>query len=143
MTLLRALVLVTLGVFAGLPAGARLGRRATVEYVVAFHRDRTEKDLRSILKTLAHLRNGDSEQTIQHLEAALDSQLTTLPQSPPWPELPGLLRHAYTLGKAYRTAYPPAEPNSDLDRVLAVIPFPEQRNLPPELSDALEAPARQ
>ncbi len=66
-------------------------------------------------------------------------KLTTLPQHNPWRALPGMLRHAYTLGKAYRAAYPPAEPSADLERVLAVFPFPDQRNLPPELSSALEA----
>ena len=144
MTLRRTVLLIAVGVLAGLLAGASLGRRATFKSVVAFQEGRTENDLRSTVKTLAHLRNGDSEQAFQHLEEALDSQLTTLPQYTPWTELPGMLRHAYSLGKAYRTAYPPVEPNADLERVLGVIPFPEQKNLPPELRSALEsASARQ
>jgi hypothetical protein len=138
MTLRRTVALIAVGVLAGLLAGSALGRRATFKWVLAFERDRMENDLRSTVKTLAHLRNGDSEQAIQHLEAALDFQLTSLPQHTPWLELPGLLRHAFTLGKAYRTAYPPAEPNAELEHVLGVIPFPAQKNLPPELRSALE-----
>lgn len=138
----RTFAVVVVAALAGLFTGAALGRRAAFQWVVMFERGHTENDLRTTVETLAHLRTGNSEMAIQGLEETLDAKISTLPRSMPWSELPGMLRHTYMIGKAYRVAYPPEASNPELERAIAAIPLPERRNLTPALIKALEAAER-
>jgi hypothetical protein len=130
---------VVIAALSGFLAASALGRRATFNKAVELTRGETQNNLRSAVDTLAYLRNGDCEEAIKYLEGRLDAALETLPRHTEWSELPGMLRHSYMSGKAYRTAYPPEEPSEGLQRALSVIPLPESKTLSPALRDAVEA----
>ncbi|HEY5564935.1 MAG TPA: hypothetical protein VIL33_05045 [Rhodothermia bacterium] len=123
----------------GFLAASALGRRATFNKAVELTRGETQNNLRSAVDTLAYLRNGDCEEAIKYLEGRLDAALETVPRHTEWSELPGMLRHSYMSGKAYRTAYPAEEPSEELEHALNAIPLPDTKNLSPALRDAVEA----
>lgn len=74
---------------------------------------------------LCSLRLGEQEEAIRLLETLLDNAASSLPQGRPVASLPAGSRKALGAAKVYHAAYPRANPDPDLDRVLAQVSLPD------------------
>jgi hypothetical protein len=118
-------------------AGYAAGHRMTFGWTMGMLSAEARGSLLQRVEALARLRTGDTPGAIALLEDAVDTATMNLSQGRPWLELDPEVRSALQLAKAYRSAYPPADSQSELVALLATVPMPDLRYCSPALQALL------
>jgi hypothetical protein len=120
-------------------AGYAVGHRVTFARLMRLVASETQFALSQRVESLALLRTGDTAGAIAGLEHAVDTAALSLPQGKRWSELDPDLRFTLQLAKAYRTRYPPTDPDAELPAFLETVPMPDVRFCSPAIQELLRS----
>ena len=132
--------LMSAGALLAFLAGLAVGQRTIYSRLLPNLAAETQFNLTQRVDTLARLRTGDSDGAVASLERAVDTATVTLAQGRPWSELNPDVQFVMQVAKAYRTKYPPSQPNASLDALLETIPMPDVRYCSPAMQRLLDPP---